>query len=65
VKSKELIRKLKQAGAVVVKGRGRGSHYLVSVGAFKATVPYHSADLGRYFCMRICEQLGLDPKEVL
>jgi len=65
MKTKELLRRLKAAGATVIPARGKGGHHLVFHGGRQTTVPHHSADLGNVFCKMVCKQLGLDPKEVL
>ena len=66
VKGKELIRKLRQSGAEIVKRRGKGGHVLVRFAGCQAPVPMHGdQDLGPEFNKKICKQLGLDPSRIL
>lgn len=66
MKGKEFIRRLKAAGVVITKGRGKGGHVLASYGEAWTTVPVHGdTDIDPQFLKRICKQLGIAPDKVL
>lgn len=66
MKTKEFIRRLKSAGVIITKGRGKGGHVLASYGEAWTTVPVHGdTDVDPNFLKRICKQLGIDPRQVL
>ncbi|MBM4273667.1 MAG: addiction module toxin, HicA family [Deltaproteobacteria bacterium] len=66
MKAKELLKKLKRAGATVIPQRGKGSHCLVKFQGRSATVPFHGdTDIGSHLIKKICQQLGLDSKNIL
>lgn len=66
MKAKQFLRKLKERGAEIIEGRGKGSHVLVKYKDKRTTVPFHKGkDLDRNFMREICRQLGLDPNDVL
>jgi len=65
MKSKELIRKLRRHGVELVKGRGKGGHYLAKYQGRQTTIPVHgNADLGPIFIRLICKQLKIDIMEL-
>ncbi len=59
VKIKQFIKKLKAAGADIVRGRGKGGHLLVRLNGRSTTVPTHGDDdIDPDFLDDICKQLG-------
>ena len=66
MKIKEFLRRLKQKGVAISRGRGKGGHILAKHEGKGATVPYHGAkDVDPEFLKMICKQLGIEPKEIL
>jgi predicted RNA binding protein YcfA (HicA-like mRNA interferase family) len=66
VKGKEFLRRLKAAGVVIMKGRGKGGHVRAGYGEAWSTIPMHGdADIDPQFLKRICKQLGIDPAKIL
>jgi len=66
MKSRQLIRKLKQLGVEFAKGRGKGGHQLAKFRGKQTTVPIHGdADVGPIFIKKLCKQLGIDPDDIL
>lgn len=66
MKSKQLIRKLKKLGVEFTKNRGKGGHQLTKFKGKQATVPIHGdADIGSVFIKKLCQQLGIDPEDIL
>jgi predicted RNA binding protein YcfA (HicA-like mRNA interferase family) len=66
VKSKQFIARLRRAGVVIDKARGKGGHRWATYKGRSTTIPVHGdADMGPVFMKKICKQLGLDPKKVL
>lgn len=66
VKSKRLIRLLKQLGANVTDRRGKGSHKLVELNGRKTTVPMgKSGELKTGTYRGILSQLGLTETQLL
>lgn len=65
VKTRQFLKKLRQAGVEITKPRRSGSHYMAHRNGKKVPVMHHTADLDPEYCKMVCKQLGLDPKEVL
>lgn len=66
MKGRQFIRKLRQAGVLIVEGRGKGGHQFAIYQGKRTTVPFHGDDdLSPPFLKTICKQLGLDPRDVL
>jgi mRNA interferase HicA len=64
MKTKQFLKLLKAAGAVIVKGRGKGGHVLVKMNGRQATVPSHGdTDFDPEFLDDICKQLGTRLRE--
>jgi predicted RNA binding protein YcfA (HicA-like mRNA interferase family) len=63
VKSAELLRLLRRAGAVVDPSRGKGGHVRVELGGKITHVPTGSGDLKRGLVHGILKQLGLRPED--
>ncbi|AUB81914.1 hypothetical protein THSYN_13735 [Candidatus Thiodictyon syntrophicum] len=58
VKARQFIKLLKAAGADIIKHRGKGGHYLVTLNGRQTTVPMHGdADYDPEFLDDICKQL--------
>ncbi len=65
MKSKQFLKLLKAAQAEIIKGRGKGGHYLVKLNGKQATVPVHGdTDYDPAFLDDICKQLGTRLKEI-
>lgn len=65
MKSKQFLKLLKAAQAEIVKGRGKGGHYLVKLNGRQATVPMHGdTDYDPEFLDDICKQLATRLKEI-
>ena len=59
MKAKQFLKLLQAANAEIIKGRGKGGHYLVRLNGRQATVPVHGAtDYDAEFLDDICKQLG-------
>lgn len=66
MKGREFIRRLKKNGVEIIESRGKGGHVLAVKGDRRVPVPFHGdTDLGPVFLKKVCQQLGLDPEEVL
>jgi len=66
MKARELIRKLRKQGVEIIKGRGKGGHYLARYRGNQTTIPVHGdADLGPQFIKMLCKQLGIPPDNIL
>jgi predicted RNA binding protein YcfA (HicA-like mRNA interferase family) len=57
--SRELLRRLRQLGATIIPGRGKGGHVLVLLGNGRSVVPTGSGDLPPGTLATIRKQLGL------
>jgi mRNA interferase HicA len=65
MKSKQFLKLLKAAQAEIIKGRGKGGHYLVKLNGKQSTVPVHGdTDYDPEFLDDICKQLGTRLKEI-
>lgn len=65
MKSKQFLKLLKAAQAEIIKGRGKGGHYLVKLNGKQTTVPVHGdTDYDPEFLDDICKQLGTRLKEI-
>jgi len=59
VKIKQFLKKLRAAGAEVVRGRGKGGHLLARLNGRSTTIPVHGDDdIDPDFLDDICKQLG-------
>lgn len=66
MKAKQFKKLLARHGVTFIKSRGKGGHWIAINGDKQTTVPDHgSVDYGKEFLKDICQQLGLNPKEVL
>jgi predicted RNA binding protein YcfA (HicA-like mRNA interferase family) len=66
VKGKEFLRRLRAAGVMIEKGRGKGGHVRASYGEAWSIVPVHGdTDIDPQFLKRICKQLGIDAAKIL
>lgn len=66
MKGKQLIRKLRRLGVIIIESRGKGGHVLAKFGVKQATIPVHGdVDLGNIFIKKICKQLSIDPNEIV
>ncbi len=66
MKGRELIRKLRRLGVEVIRGRGKGGHFLARYKGRQTTIPVHGdIDIALPFIKEICKQLGIDPKDAL
>jgi mRNA interferase HicA len=58
MKTKQFLKLLKAAQAEIIKGRGKGGHYLVRLNGKQATLPVHGdVDYDPDFLDDICKQL--------
>ncbi len=65
MKAKQLIKKLKQHGIEIIKGRGKAGHQLAKFNGRQTTILVHGdADIGNDFIKLICKQLGINPKDI-
>lgn len=65
MKSKQFLKLLKAAQAEIIKGRGKGGHYLVKLNGKQTTVPVHGdTDYDPEFLDDICKQPGIRLKEI-
>lgn len=65
MKSRRFLKKLKAAGAEILRQRGKGAHVLVRLNDRQATVPVHGdADYNPEFLDDICKQLGTRLREI-
>ena len=65
MKSKQFLKLLKAAQAEIIKGRGKGGHYLVKLNGKQTTVPVRGdTDCDPEFLDDICKQLGIRLKEI-
>lgn len=65
MKSKQFLKLLQAAHAEIIKGRGKGGHYLVKLNGRHATVPVHGdTDYDPEFLDDICKQLSTRLKEI-
>lgn len=65
MKSKQFLKLLKAAQAEIIKGRGKGGHYLAKLNGKQTTVPVHGdTDYDPEFLDDICKQLGARLKEI-
>ena len=65
MKSKQFVKLLKAAGAVMIKSRGKGGHYLIMLNGKKTTVPIHGdTDYSPDFLDEVCKQLNTRLREI-
>ena len=65
MKSKQFLKLLKAAQAEIIKNRGKGGHYLVTLNGKSTTVPVHGdTDYDPNFFDDICKQLGTRLKDI-
>jgi len=60
--ARKMIKALQKLGFIIEEVRG--SHYHLSKGIYKTTVPLHSRDLSRRMIMNIIKQAGLTIEEI-
>lgn len=62
VKAKQFIQKLQRPDAEIIKGRGKGGHYLVKYKGRQTTVPVHGdADMSPVFIRKFVNNWTLTP----
>lgn len=66
MKTRELLRKLKQFGVIVIAGRGKGGHVRLVFQGRKSVLPTHGGkDIDPVFVKTVCKQLGINPEKIL
>jgi predicted RNA binding protein YcfA (HicA-like mRNA interferase family) len=62
--SRELLHRLRRAGATIVTDRGKGGHIMVQIGGRRAFVPTGSGDMKRGTVLGILKELGLQIEDL-
>ena len=66
MKARQLIKRLKNQNVEIIRGRGKGGHYLAKYRGKQTTIPVHGdSDLGPNFIRMICKQLGINPDDII
>jgi len=66
MKGKQAVRRFRKHGVEVIVSRGKGGHYLLYYQGRRSTFKMHGdSDLSPAYIKLVCNQLGIDPKEIL